>query len=133
MGKLTTYVLVLTGVSLLLHITGILGAGEGSTLLSMALDPQSITLTSIASLVLVGIGSLAAGAGLLALTSSRILQFDLLAATGLSVFLFSLAQDIIFLWIKISAYSNSYFASLLISPFIVLFPIIVFEFWRGRG
>lgn len=132
MGKLMTYILVLSGMFILLHIAGIIGLGEGSILLNVALNPSSITSTDIYTLVVVGVGSIAAGIGFLALTTGRILQFDLLAASSLCLFLISFIQDVLTLWVKINAYSNSYIASLLISPFVIIFPIIIFEFWRGR-
>jgi hypothetical protein len=132
MGKLTTYILVLTGTFILLHITGIIGAGEGSILLNVAMNPSGITTTQIYILAAAGIVSVLGAVGFLAITMGRILQYDLIAASALSFFLLSFIQDIIILWVKINAYSNSYLASLIISPFVVLFPIICFEFWRGR-
>jgi len=132
MGKLSTYILVLTGIFILFHIAGVIGPGEGSLILSVSLNPSSITTTQIYLLVLTGIGSVVAAAGFLAITSGRIMQYDLIAASGLSLFLLSFIQDIIILWVKINAYSNSYVASLIISPFVIIFPIIVFTFWRGH-
>ena len=132
MGKLTTYILVLSGIFILLHISGVIGIGEGSWILSVALNPNSITNTEIYLLVATGIGSVVAAAGFLALTGSRILQFDLIASAALCIFLLSFVQDIIILWIKIAAYSNSYLATLIISPFIIIFPLIIMSYWRGH-
>jgi len=41
MGKLTTYLMIVTGILVLFHYSGIIGADEGSVLLSYVTNQQS--------------------------------------------------------------------------------------------
>lgn len=129
MGKMTGYILIMTGVTVLFYFTGLLSNTPNTVLLNLVLNTGQLTATplytklSIAVLVL-GVG----GTILLGFISKQ----PELAATGLfTAYLVSLLFDFVSVF-NVLASTNKALAILILSPWLILFIVTAIEWWRGR-
>lgn len=130
MGKLTTYILVMSGLILLFYFTGLLPESTASnTLLTMLLNPNALSESPIgldSKELLIGIvaGGIIIGALLIANVELGIM----------AIFVVSISA---FLWDFSSVFNRVYsenpvIAVLLFSPIMLLMIITLIEWWRGR-
>jgi hypothetical protein len=140
MGKLTTYVLIMTGLTLLFYFTGLTsectndafcsGTTPSSQLLDILIRPERISDSSIVNqttLIFAGIVAVGIFVGLgfaLNLESALVGTF---AAFLLPLLLF----DFLSIYNKVASVSRE-LAILAFSPIIFLFAITIIEWWRGR-
>jgi len=129
MGKLTTYLMIVTGILVLFHYSGIIGVGEGSIILDMALHPENMKQTLQDNIIVIAIGGIA-GVGILigaALTHS--LELDLVAPVAL--FLWNLITDMLVIYNKVAMFSRPIAVIIFAVPMIIL-GVIILDWWRGR-
>ena len=129
MGKLTTYILVMSGLMILFYFAGLLEDTGSSTLLSMLLDPAGYKTSSLNTqilLVLTGIAT--AGIIIIGIVTHNV-EWALMGT--LAIWILNLLWDFVSIFNKVYSV-NPVLAVLLFSPILFLFGITVVEWWRGR-
>lgn len=127
------YILAMTIALLLLHFTGLIQDTPNYVLLNLALNPSSIAtnplyITARAALPIAAAGAIVAG--LLLGT-----KYELFLIAGLALLAFDIGLDLNSIY-QIMATNmgavGSFFASMIIGVFVVLFIFTVIDWWRGR-
>jgi len=129
MGKLATYLVLMSGLTLLFYFFGLVQNTGTSTLLTLVLSPENLENTSFSTLIISALSL----AGILA---SVVLGFSNqnveLAATGtLAIFLFNLGWDFLSVFNRVRA-QNEPLALLIFAPLLLLYCVTIVEWWRGR-
>lgn len=128
MGKMTTYLIVMSGLMLLFYFTGLINESINSTLLDMLLNPASIQNASLGTKLVLAIEALlVSGIIVLGITTGNL---DLVASGPFAIYLFNLGWDFLSVY-QVMASANNVLATLIISPLFILWAVTVFEFWRG--
>ena len=137
MGKLTVYILVMSGIMLLMYYGGMIDGAD--TLLTLLLNPQNISFSSFFTDNIVAVIEGLAGAAIgLALIASG--KPELAAMSVLAIYLGDLGFNFIKVFNKlasIGAAEGSVFGSylpiaiILFAPIILLFCVTLVEWWRG--
>lgn len=129
MGKLTTYIIIMSGLMLLFYFTGLLGDTPNSALLDYLLSTEELGTSSFnTQLLLVLEGIVAVGIIVAAVFS---LNVELVLMGTLAIWLMNLFWD--FLKVFMAVYSvNPVIAMLLFSPVMILYGVTIVEWWRGR-
>lgn len=138
MGKLITYLFLMTGLTLLFYLGGLIqecddqGLCEGVTpnanLLNLALKPENTRNSNFvvnAVLILEGIGT-----ALLIFASKVTSLFDIKLAvkSGFALYLLNLGWDFLVVFNILRA-GNPIIALLLFSPFFIGYIMVVIEWW----
>lgn len=137
MGKLTTYLLVMSGIMLLMYYGGMIDGTD--TLLTLLLNPQNISFSSFFTDNIVAVieGLAAAAVGLVLIASGKP---ELAAMSVLAVYIGDLAFNFIRVFSKLASIGAAEGAStgpytplavLLFAPLILLFCVTLAEWWRG--
>lgn len=128
MGKLTTYILMMSGLTLLFYFTGLTDNTINSTLLTLLLNPSNLSTSALGtqiSLVLIGIATAGIVIGFFSQNS------ELILIAPFTIWLLGVLWD--FLSVANKVYSvNPVIAILFFSPLLLLFGVTIVEFWRGR-
>lgn len=140
MGKLTTYMLVLSGLMLLFYFTGLTqdcsdglcnGATPNSALLNAVMHPENIqempTWTKIL-LALEGVGAILGGIAIGYFSGGNL---QAIVTAPVAIFFFSLLADFLYVFNRVREV-NSFFAIVLFGPVIFLYVITIIEWWTGR-
>ncbi len=139
MGKLTTYMIMMSGLMLLFYFTGLIqtvtddGTCEGDTpnakLLNILLQPDCMregTLGRNTILAMSGVGAvLIIAAGLF------IGNVELAVMSTVAIYLFTLGWDFLAVFQRVFEV-NPVFALLLFAPLLFFYVITMLEWWRGR-
>ena len=128
MSRFTTIFILMLGLSLAFYFTGLLGNTPNSLLLDLLLNPERINekplmITIIASISAVGIF----GAVLLGFVTSNI---QTTVMTTVVIALFNIGWDFLAVISKVMSV-NKVLGILLFAPFIVMYGIVMVDFWRG--
>lgn len=126
MNKAYTYLFIMSGIMLVFYFAGL--STEAGTLLSYLLEPENLNSTSMWITIVSAIGA-ASVAGLIVGISTR--NVELAAAAPIALFLLTLGFDFIKIFIYMASL-NSVLAILFFSPLMLLYPLTILEFWRGR-
>lgn len=129
MGKLTLYLLMLSGIMLLFYFGGLLQDTPNSLILDLILKPENYGDSIFANKLLAIFTGLTALASVAIGIALRSPELGLLAA--FSVYLFNLAWDFISVF-NIVRDANPVFALLIFSPLFLIYMLTVVEWWRGR-
>mgnify|MGYP003134538530 CR=1 FL=1 len=129
MGKLTTYIIVMSGLMLLFYFTGLLDNTANSTFLDLILNPESIRTSSLdlqIALVLEGVIATALVVGFAIAGNIELGVMGVFA-----IFLSNLLWDFLRVFDKVAT-SSPELAILLFSPLMLLYGLTILEWWRGR-
>lgn len=131
MGKLTTYLIMISGITLLFHFFGLIESGTtvNSFLLKLLLDPSSFQDASFwlkAVTAMEGIGI--AGAVILGFVAR---SPELAAMVGFSIFMINILFDVMVVFTKVYSIAPV-MAILMFSPFLILLGVTGIEWWRGQ-
>lgn len=129
MGKLTTYILIMSGLMLLFYFSGLIQNTGNSSLLTILLNPfdfPNISFTAKLIALLEGIG--AAGLTIGLFVSGKP---ELAIIAPMIIYLFNLGWDFLAVYAKV-AETNPVIGMLLFSPLFVVYVMAFAEFWRGR-
>ncbi len=121
--------LVVLAVHLTLMFTGIVSV-PGNQLITFLLNPTAWGTTSFVGLIsdlflLTGVAAIAIG--------TIITRSDIFLFGGISAVFLSFGLPLAELWSLVAAQTNSTLATLLISPIILMYLVVVIQFWRGRA
>jgi hypothetical protein len=130
MGKLTTYLLIMSGIMLLMHYGGLINDGNG--LLVLLLDPANITTSQFWTDVTTVI-SLTGLVGILA--TSIVTRDPNLAIFGTAaIAILNLGVNFINIFINLNTTSGGAYTPLLVlmfAPIMLLFFVTIMEWFRG--
>ena len=130
MGKIVTYLLVMSGLTLIFYFTGLIGVTPNSTLLNLLLSPEGMQTSTFATNVVIAIQALAlAGAVVLGTLFGR--SAELLAMSSFTIFVFNLGWDFLVVFNKIREVAP-FWAIMIFAPILLLYMVTIIEFWRGR-
>ena len=129
MGKLTGYIVLMSGIMLLFYFGGVLDQTLNSTLLDMLLKPENIKMLSLSQIIILGIAAVATTATVIVGIVTG--QAELAASFAVATYILSLGWD--FLAVTSALYAQSgVIAILVMSPPLIAYLMTAFEFWRGR-
>ena len=129
MGKMIKYVLLLSVVLLLFHFGGLIEDTPISILINLLLNPQSLATSNLYVLIaaaLAVVGTVGIIIGSLATTRT-----ELVVKAGVVEFLIVIGWDLIAIFNKL-ALMNVAFATLIISPLLIVYLLTAVEWWMGR-
>lgn len=127
MGKLTTYILILSTALLLFHFAGLIGDTPISFLLNSLLNPENLQNSSLFTQI---------GVGIAALGTIGIIIGAIAPQSSLWIIKGSIATILIIIGWDVLALINQVYlmngeiALLLLSPFLVVYGVTVIE-WLG--
>jgi hypothetical protein len=137
MGKLTTTILILSGIMLLFYFTGISkdcsdglckGATPNSAVIDIMMNPESIQTLPLWTkllLALEGVGAIAGGIAIGYFSGGNL---EAIIRAPIAVYLFNLSLDFLFVFQRIWEV-NKILASVFFGPVILVYAIIVFDWW----
>ena len=128
MGKLPTYIIVMSGLMLLFYFMGLIETTANSTLLDMLLSPEDLPTSNAKTqmfLVLSGIGA-AVGAIIIGYFTKNI---ELALTAPFAVYLFNLMWDFLYVFNRVRD-ANPVIAVLFFAPVLFLFIITIVEWLR---
>jgi len=129
MGKITTYLIVMSGLMLIFYFGGLIESTPNSTLLNLLLSPSDLQNTNPATRVMLAIQAVGiTGAVLLGFYLSNA---ELIAMAGFSLYLFNLFWDFLVVYNKVASV-NKVIAIFIFSPILIMYVVTIAEFWRGR-
>lgn len=130
MGKLTTYVVIMTGLLLLFYFTGLLPEGNpAADFLTLLTNPENMQFSEFALQIGTVINAIAlTGAIIVGIIVGEV---ELVAVGGFAIFLVNLLWGFTAVYTKIASY-DAVLATLLFSPIMFLFVMTIIEWWRGR-
>ena len=129
MGKMTTYMLVMSGILVLMYYSGMIPTGN--TLLVFLLNPNTMQNASISNTIIVALQL--TGIAAISIAGFRVNRPELIAAGTVAVLLFDLGFNFITVYGKIVSINPSFtpVATLIFSPLLFLYVVTIFEWWRG--
>jgi hypothetical protein len=125
MGKFSTYILIICGLSLFFYIFGI--TKNINPLLQLIMDAHKFSFNafSIVSLTAITLSSVAAGILII------MKNYELAASTVVYGFLFSLLSNFLEVYSIIFSY-NQILSWIFLAPTLFLFGVAGYDWWRGR-
>lgn len=127
MGKLTTFMFLMGGIILLAYFFGLVQNTPTATLLNILLNPSGFQDSAFYTKLILAIETaIIVGATVFSITQRS--DFPLIALLIIPILNFG--WDFMSIYQKVNI-SNSYIATLIFSPFIIVFVLTVVEWWRG--
>lgn len=128
MGKLTKYLMIMSGTMILFYFMGLIDKTPNTIMLNFILDPASfqdsdLYLKIIAALELVAAASIIVGS----LFAQRT---ELIITSTFTIFMFNLLWDFMSVF-AVMANANIVIALLLFSPIMVVYITTIMEWFRG--
>ena len=130
MGKLTKYIIIMSGLSLLFYFTGLLEQTPNSTLLNLLLDPVSFQNSTLVSKALLAIEGIVAATIVVGIAIAG--RIELAVISAFVVFAFNLFWDFVAVFAVVASV-NPVIAILIFSPIFLLYTVTILEWWRGVG
>ncbi len=128
MGKLTKYIIIMSGLVLLFYFSGLLDQTAHSTLLNLLLDPVGLQNTSWVVKAIAAIEGIAVVGVIVGVAIAGRLELAVLA--GFVAFAFNLFWDFVEVF-SVIASANLVIAILFFSPILLLYVVTILEWWRG--
>ena len=129
MSKLFTYVGIMAGVVLLFHVAGLIEAiTPTSMLLTLLLEPENFSTGPFYNLIILGAMAAVGLTGIIVGIISRDFRFS--AKTIMLTPLIAIGTDFVAVFNVIAVF-NRYFALLILSPVIIMYIIVVAEWWTS--
>ena len=130
MGKLTMYLIMMSGLTLLFFFTGLIQETPNAILLKLLLSPQNIAATQLGTLItaaIIGIG-VAAAAGL---ANFYVINLQAVLRVSITIYLFNTFLDFIKIF-DVLLSVNGVLALLIFSPLMVVYILTIIEFFETR-
>jgi Ca2+/Na+ antiporter len=129
-GKLINSISLMSGILLLFYFGGLLSGTITSTLLNMALHPETLQTSS---LVLKIISLTTVVLAIVSMVVARNQNSDFYLMIPLVILFLSFGWDFLVVYQQISSYSDvgAVLAVLIFGPLMIMYVISVVEWWRG--
>ncbi len=128
MGKLTTYILVMSGLMLLFYISGLLDGTPNSVFFDLILNPENIRTSEINIQILLVLEGILALGIVVGFAIAGNVEFGVMGV--FSIFLMNLLWDFLRVFTKVYS-TNPVIALVLFSPILLLYAVTILEWWRG--
>ena len=130
-NKLGTYILIMSGIMLLMYFGGVLETNGTTTLLNILLNPNEMPTLPISTKVLFAMEAIGGTAIAVALVLAG--KPELALMSPVAIYLFDLGWGFLDVYNKIVSVNPNYYpiATLLFAPLFLLFVVTVLEWWRG--
>ena len=139
MGKLTTYIMIMSGLMIMFYFGGLIsdctndGLCESTTPNSLLLDhlmhPENIKSSTLATKITTAIALIGVGAAIILGFANRNIE---LAVTGaVATYLFTLLLDFIAVFNRLRAIRPE-LAIIIFAPTLLLYCVTIIEWWRGQ-
>ena len=130
MGKLVSFIIILVIIDLLFLITGQLTLDSPSSLIiNVIQDPSIITQASFWTILITGIGALAVTTAVIAGIVTR--QSDIVLFITMGTALALLIGDFAVIYVHLASFNRT-LATLIMSPILLIFTLIIIEWIRGK-
>ena len=126
MGKLTTYILIMAGLTVLFYFAGIIESTANSTFLDLLLNVESFRTSDLNSTVVLVLEAIVATGVLIGAVFAG--RLELAARATLSIFLLNLLWDFVRIFNAVRS-TNAVLAILIFAPLLFLYFITVVEWW----
>jgi len=127
MSRMTTFVIMMVGITLLFHFMGLIENTPNNTLLNLALDPEGVNNDPFFTKVLLAVEGIAI-VGAIILGAIR--NFELVTMGPFVVILINLLLDFISVFSVVYA-SIGVLAILIFSPLFIVYLLTAMDWWRG--
>ncbi len=140
MGKLSVYILVISGVTLLFYFSGLMGstadicdsANPNNALLCLLLSPEDMPRTDFTNINSISVIAIQGIVGLGVVIGAFFTgQIELAIISPVAIFLFNLLWNVISIFNKVREV-NPVIAVIFIAPMLLLFILVIVDWWRGR-
>jgi len=128
MGKLTTYILVMSGLMLLFYFSGLLDSTANSTILNLLLNPESIKTSELDVQVILVLEGLLVGGIVVGFAAAGNVELGVMGI--FAIFMMNMLWDFLRVFSKVYSI-NPVMALLLFSPILLLYAVTIIEWWRG--
>ena len=129
MSKFINFMVLMCGILLLCHISGVIQDTPNSVLINLLIEPENMRDSSIVVQLLAAI-AIVGGVGAIILGFTNI-NVELFAAGAFAVWIFNIGWDFVAVFSAVASV-NRPIAILIFSPFLIAYIISAFLFWRGR-
>lgn len=126
--KLTTYIVIMSGMILLFYFAGLIDNSANSTLLTMLLEPSGFQNSPLALRAIVALELIIGTAIVVGFAIAGNVELGIMST--FAIYLFNLLWDFIIVFNKVRE-ANPVIAILLFSPLIILYIVTIIEWWRG--
>jgi len=140
--KIATYIIMMTGITLLFYFTGLMGSTEdicssanpNNQLLCLGLNPEDIpdsgiSIGRITGLTIAALELVLGAAIVVGLIYAG--QVELAIFAPFAIFLMNLLWNFLSVFNKIAG-ENYVVAVLLLSPFLIYLAVAILDWWRGK-
>ena len=129
MGKITTYIAIMSMVILGFHFAGLIEGTPTSWFIKAITDPSSLSSNSYFAQLIRILAVFSGGAIIIgSLASNKIEQG---ATISFTLLLFLIGWDLIAIF-NVLKQTNQTLAIFMISPMLLIYMLTVIEWWRGR-
>ena len=128
MGKFGTYIVVMTGLTILFYFAGLLENTASSSLLKLLLDPAGFQLNVITIAAIAIFTGVAASAIVVGFFSAA--NLELVGMGTFTIFFASLMWDFLAVVARVNS-ANPVFGVIFMSPLMVIYVLALVEWWRG--
>jgi len=140
--KLATYIIMMTGITLLFYFTGLMGSAEdicssanpNNLLLCLGLNPEDVpdsgaSINRISGLTIAALELVLGAAIVVGLIYAG--QVELAIFAPFAIFLFNLLWNFLSVFNRLAS-ENYVVTVLLMSPFLVYLAVLILDWWRGK-
>ncbi len=128
MGKFGTYIIIMSGLTLLFYMTGLLPETANSVLLNFLLDPSAFQDSNLSIKALLAIEAILASA--IVVGFAVVGNIELGVMVSFSIAIFNILWDFIAI-VTLVLSINPALGLLVFSPLLFLFVVTMLEWWRG--
>lgn len=126
MGKLTTYVLIMSGLVLLFYFTGILTDTANTTFLNLLLSPENLRATAFSTRIIAILEGVVIGGILIG--GLMMGNLEAMFKATFVIYLLNLLWDFIMIFNAVRS-ANVVLAILFFAPLLFLFYLTIIEWW----
>lgn len=127
--KLTTYIIIMSGLVLLFYFAGILGDTPNSVLLNLLLSPEGLATNSFSVAVVAVLSGIAAIVSIV--IGATVGNIELVLKGPFALYILNLMWDFLSVYNQVAA-ANPVIATLLFAPVLILFGVTIVEWWSGN-
>lgn len=130
MGKLTIYILIMSGLTLLFYFAGLLTGTANSTLLDFLLNIESIATSPVKIIITAAFFAVATGAAVSLFFN--VFNLQAVAKYTLMGYILSIGWDFLAVASKVMSV-NRYIGLLLFAPLLMLWIFTVYDYYNPAG
>lgn len=127
MGRLTTMILIMSGIMLLFYFLGLIQNTITSSILNFLLNPETFNTSPLWIKIVAGVEGIV---GLFTTIVGLVQKNDLIVSIPVALFLLNLIFDFLSLFTVLYA-ASTILAVMIFGPLTLVYILTVYEWWRG--